>query len=187
VPDDKIIAMVAELHARREISELLHRYCRAVDRKDFELVRSVYHPDAYDEHGDYQGGVDGLIEYMRERQAAIDQTMHLLGSSSIELDLGEDRAFGETYYTLHMRRARNDDDTPPQRITIGARYLDKFERRNEQWRIARRVCTYEWWNEETCPGERRLEPHWAQAKPSREDLVYTIDRGFDQPISADTA
>lgn len=33
---------------------------------DLDLIRSCYHPDAIDDHGDYVGGVDGFIEYARE-------------------------------------------------------------------------------------------------------------------------
>ena len=46
---------VEELIARQEITDVLHRYCRAVDRRDPDLLRSVYHPDATDDHGVYAG------------------------------------------------------------------------------------------------------------------------------------
>jgi hypothetical protein len=32
-----------ELVAKQEISEPLHRYCRGIDRFDWDLVRSCYH------------------------------------------------------------------------------------------------------------------------------------------------
>ena len=28
------------------------RYCRAIDRRDFELLRACSHPDGIDDHGD---------------------------------------------------------------------------------------------------------------------------------------
>ena len=46
---------------RREIEDCLLRYVRGVDRKNWELVRAAYHPDAHDDHGNYQGGIDGFI------------------------------------------------------------------------------------------------------------------------------
>ena len=45
-----------ELVAKQEISELLHRYCRGIDRFDRDLVRSCYHDDADDDHGIFRGG-----------------------------------------------------------------------------------------------------------------------------------
>jgi len=39
-----------ELVARNAITEVLYRYCRGVDRRDWELLRSCYHPEAQDDH-----------------------------------------------------------------------------------------------------------------------------------------
>jgi hypothetical protein len=36
---------------RDAIENLLGLYCRAIDRLDLELLESVYHPDAVDDHG----------------------------------------------------------------------------------------------------------------------------------------
>ena len=45
-----------ELSAYIEIKQVLYMYCRGVDRGDAELIRSVYHPDAIDEHGPFWQG-----------------------------------------------------------------------------------------------------------------------------------
>jgi hypothetical protein len=42
---------------KQDIYETLCRYARGVDRGDWDLVRSTYHEDAYDSHGDYQGDI----------------------------------------------------------------------------------------------------------------------------------
>jgi len=36
---------------REAIENLLGLYCRAIDRLDVELLKSVYHPDGIDDHG----------------------------------------------------------------------------------------------------------------------------------------
>ena len=46
------------LRDRHEIQECLFRYVRGVDRRNWDLVRSAYHPDAYDDHGNYKGNID---------------------------------------------------------------------------------------------------------------------------------
>ena len=43
------------LIAKQEITDVVYRYARGIDRLDFELVRSCYHPDAYDDHGAFKG------------------------------------------------------------------------------------------------------------------------------------
>jgi hypothetical protein len=60
------------------IQDVLYRYARGVDRRDWELVRSVYHPDATDDHGGYRGGVDGLLDYLRARHEHIEQSLHVI-------------------------------------------------------------------------------------------------------------
>ena len=50
-----IEAIVRELHDKQSIREVLTRYCRAVDRMDRDLLISVYHPDAVDDHGFFVG------------------------------------------------------------------------------------------------------------------------------------
>ena len=50
---------IQELIDRKEIYEVLVRYCQGVDRGDVELLKSVYHEDAQDDHGMFKGkGVD---------------------------------------------------------------------------------------------------------------------------------
>jgi hypothetical protein len=159
---------VAEQRDRLEIEAVLARYFQGVDRKDFELLRSAYHEDAEDYHGFYNGDVDGLIEVLRTRHETVPQSMHMLGQCAIELD--GDRAFGETY-AIVMQRV---DDESPRRITIGCRYVDRFERRDGEWRIAKHVVAYEFWQEQSCVVERAFEPAWTVAQRSREDALYRI-------------
>ena len=41
-----------ELLDRAELTDLVMRYSRGVDRRDFALIRSTYHDDAIDDHGE---------------------------------------------------------------------------------------------------------------------------------------
>jgi len=52
---------ISEIIARVEIADVLHTYAHGADRCDWALVRSCYRPDAYDDHGLYAGGLDGLM------------------------------------------------------------------------------------------------------------------------------
>ena len=45
-----------------QIYEVVCRYARGVDRGDEAMVRSTYHVDAYDDHVDYRGDIDGFIK-----------------------------------------------------------------------------------------------------------------------------
>jgi hypothetical protein len=39
----------------RDIENIITLYCRAIDRLDIELLKSVYHEDARDEHANFSG------------------------------------------------------------------------------------------------------------------------------------
>jgi len=125
----------------RAIRRLLLDYCRGIDRCDAELVASVYHPDATDDHGAFKGlGVD-FAAYATDRlRAGCEATVHFLGDSLIDFH-GPDRAVVETYVSAQHRRR---DDAGPFLEWFGGRYVDRVERRHGRWAIADRVCIREW-------------------------------------------
>jgi len=161
---------VEELLAQQEIRDVLARFCRGVDRGDVELVRSCYHADAYDDHGSYKGDVDGLCEAVHALVRHTVRTQHTLGQTLVELD-GE-AATAESYVTAHHRLPARDG-RPESDLFVGARYLDRFERREGEWRIARRGVVHSW--------SRRVEaaPPWPGA-----DAILQSGRGVDDPLQA---
>ena len=86
---------LARLLDQQEIRDVYCRYCRGIDRRQFDLVRSCYHPDATDQHGEYVGDVDGFIEHVQQTSTRFDRTMHFLGNILVEVD--GDWARGEAY------------------------------------------------------------------------------------------
>lgn len=127
-------AQVRELVDRQEILDCLHRYCRGVDRFDREAVRSAYHEDAVDDHGEYVGDVEGFIDWAfdyHERHQL--RTLHALHNHLCEIE--GDTAHAETYFTFHSVNR----EAPHQTSTSG-RYIDRLERRDGRWGIVRRIC-----------------------------------------------
>ena len=134
---------------RAQITDTIYRYCRAIDRYDYEALREVYHPDAIDSHGLYIGGLDGLIEWVRERHKAISFSMHIVTNILIEF-AGPDAAVVETYYLVsqHYPAANDGAAKVPSQgqskagvamdLTGCGRYVDQFSRRNGVWRIQHR-------------------------------------------------
>jgi ketosteroid isomerase-like protein len=127
---------VQEQKDRHEIHEALLRYTRGIDRHDRELMLSAYWPDAYDEHGVAEGlaadFVDWAIGWHGEYQT---KHHHVIANHTVELD--GDTAHGETYYIFWGENR----EAPPQ-LSFG-RYVDRFEKRDGEWRIAHRVCVNE--------------------------------------------
>ncbi len=132
---------VSTLLDKREIEEVVLRYCRGIDRRDFDLVRACYHVDARDHHGSFSGGVEEYIDWVDRLTSRYRWTMHLVGNMLIDLADASDRAACETYgVSLH----RSDDDRPQLNLATGFRYLDRFERREGAWKIAERTAIGEW-------------------------------------------
>src|SRR3546814_5012553 len=57
-------ALLDELASRARISDILLLYCRALDRCDVELMKSLYWEDAVDNHGVFNGGAAAFAEYI---------------------------------------------------------------------------------------------------------------------------
>ena len=120
--------------ARSEIRDVLARYVRGVDRLDAELIRSCYHPDAYEVHRIFNGNGHEFATW-RARQTF--RSHHVLSESAIKFD--GDRAFVET---PHSAVVHVDIATPEHTGILEARssgwYLDVFTREQEQWLIKHR-------------------------------------------------
>ena len=135
-----------ELIARLEIEDVLCRYARGVDRRDWALVKECYHPDAIDQHGEFVGDPDAFIEWVSERHASVPFSMHFLGNCLFEFE-SPDLAIVETYFIALQRRttAAASPDCKPTGTDyeVFARYCDRFERREGAWRIAARQVVYD--------------------------------------------
>ncbi len=134
--DQELRKSMEEIVHKEAIRDVIYKWCRAADRNDVELMRQMYHPDAVDMHGGIvSGAASNFIETdMAERVKGMLVPHHLIGNILIELD--GDRAKVETYccdsITFELEDGRYD--------MIGwGRYLDRFERRNGEWKIAYRI------------------------------------------------
>ena len=127
----------------REIRDVLLRYARGIDRLELDLVRECYHPDATDDHGAFRGGVDDFLTWIGRLLPRYGVTMHLLVNTLVEFDPDDDDlARVETYGVAEHQTPGGPAEL---NLTIGFRYLDRFERGDPGgWRIADRLCTTEW-------------------------------------------
>ncbi|GGC18160.1 hypothetical protein GCM10011371_02100 [Novosphingobium marinum] len=117
---------------REEIYEVLTRYCRGVDRCDAELLKSVYHDDATDDHGMFKGLGHDFAEWIVAWELEnLRMGQHLIGN--FRCDLQGDVAWTETYCISFS------EDHEGRNATVYNRYVDRFERRGGEWKIADRT------------------------------------------------
>ena len=125
---------------REAIREAVFRYCRGIDRVDEDALRASYWPDATDSHGAYRGSATGFIEIALPKLRESGRMIHHVGNLSIELR-GHQAAV-ETYF-LAWQRDRSADGMAQETFLAG-RYVDRFEKRGDEWRVAARVVVYDW-------------------------------------------
>ena len=128
---------VEEISDRIQIDDLLIRYTVAIDEKDWELLDTVYTPDAhvdYTESGGIKGEYPEVRAWLAKALAPFTMTQHLVSNSVVELDGDEARA-----RTMVFNPMGTDDGKGGLRIFyVGGWYRDKLVRTEAGWRIAER-------------------------------------------------
>ena len=161
---------LATLVARQCIADVIYQYARGIDRMDWTLVRDCYHPDAYDDHGAFAGTVDEFIEAAQAFLPRWTATQHFMGNMLIEVDGQVARA--ETYAVAYHRRedaAGNGKDD-----IMGIRYVDRFEQRDGEWRIAHRVVATEWRRVDPVSGARGRGEIGVWGSRDEKDVLHWI-------------
>jgi hypothetical protein len=179
---------------RIAIQETLYRYARGIDRRNWDFLASAFHPGASLHQGDFKGSIEEMIESVKLRHAAIEQSAHLMANILIEFD-GPDGAVVETYYLAYLRNDALPAIVRTALIGGGApesgkidmrslgRYIDRFERRDGHWRIAKRVCIAETLSGTAVPDGSPLSTNWALASRDPDDALWVMraEFGLDGP------
>jgi hypothetical protein len=125
---------IEDVIAESEIKDVHLRYCRANDRRDEELMRSCFHADAVIELHEPLD-VESFIGMGRMVLGMFSVTWHNTGNQLVEVK--GDAAWAE-HYTTSSHRTPADDKGPERDFIVFGRYVDRFEKRDGEWRIAKR-------------------------------------------------
>jgi len=175
---------------RIEIQDALLRWCRAVDRLDLDGIRGVFHEDATDNHGQLFD-VDGLVAWVRERHKTISVSMHRISNILIEF-AGPDLALVESYANVYQCYPPGGQAALAQltgegegNLDVGkvllapGRYVDRFERRKERWKIAARTVIFESSLVLDMPSEAPVGgPNWVRGRRDGDDFLFTERRSL---------
>lgn len=171
-----------EVAAKQAITEVLYRYCRAMDRMDAELALSCWHEGGTDDHGPlFVGTAAGFIEWLWPVHAEMVLTRHTVTNPLITVR--GDTAVSECYVNVTIRVERADQLLD---LLGGGRYLDTFDRREGTWAIRHRTYVSEWNRVEPVlhtqadfdpPLVPRNNPDAVRHLPRRDrsDLSYRLD------------
>ncbi len=178
------LKLIRETADRQKITEKLFLYCRACDRLDLKLMETIFWPDAIAHHGTYSGPADGFWRGALFFLSRIEAALHYASNVIVEVD--GDIGYQEALFTAWHRVQKGEfapasfSESPYVGDMVGAddvvfdgfpghdvnkdedavfcgRYVNKFERRGDEWRIIDHICFVEW-------------EHWREAS-ERSDLA----------------
>ena len=163
---------IARFKDRQAIYDCLMRYCRGVDRLDVELLKSAYHEDATDDHGIFNGNAWEFAEFIGPFDASIGvrQQTHRVDHALIEFT-GPDSAVVESYNLTFIDA---EAEGGMAAAMVGGRYLDRFERRDGDWKIAHRLYVMDWNRNEqsTVDWHGSFFKDLARGRPDDQDASY---------------
>lgn len=132
---------LATLVDKEDIRELVLLYSRGVDRKDGQLLRTLYTADATDTHGDtFDGPANNYVDFLEQafpfmRYSGHHVCNHLI---SVDGDDGEGEVYALAYHAIPDGKGGWMEDF------MAVRYLDRYRREHDgRWRFAKRVVTYD--------------------------------------------
>lgn len=133
---------MADLADRAAISDVLDDYALGIDTRDFDLVASLFTPDAhldYTSSGGPAASRDEVVEWLRASLPAVAMTQHLLTNRRIRVD-------GDTasVRTELLNPLLFDGEAGTELLLMGGRYDDQFVRVDTRWLIAHRVHVSTW-------------------------------------------
>ena len=168
-----------ELLIKQEISDVMMRYCRGVNRLQMDLVRACFHPDAWEDHGAYRGPANVFLNGLEAGLRSFDRTFHFVGNQLVEIE--GNRAAHEAYF-ISLNRLKAGADGVQKDVMFGGRYVGVLESRDGgPWLIAERTVIQDW---------HRIEPvteQWPAAMAflpgvaGPDDLVFhLLDKGRER-------
>ncbi len=142
--------MTGTLEDRAAIQDILAAYAHAIDRRRWGMMDRVFHEDAQFGFGVISGDWRGFVEQARTVIDPCLATQHQLGQTLYNFEDGS-VCHTETYMTAmhtvpagYPNEIAFEDKGEIYSVVIAGRYIDRFEKRDGEWRIAQRTGVYDW-------------------------------------------
>jgi ketosteroid isomerase-like protein len=175
-------AQIQALLDKEDCRELVRNYARGLDRCDAEMMKRSFHPDAlFEQVGHFNGNAHEFCDFAANLLKTLGPQQHMAGQHIVELH--GDTAYGECY-GLSFHRLNTPQGESVDSL-LGARLLDRYERRDDVWKIAHRRTIVEWnldvpTNETMGAGglgETELKDEH-RGRKDREDPIYQWFKGL---------
>lgn len=165
--DQKALAI---LIAKDEIRELAMLYSRGVDRKDVELLKTLYTKDGTDNHGKhFNGAASDYIKFLEKAFPHMPMSAHSICNHliSVDCDQGEGEVYALAYHLMPDGKGGSLEDF------MIVRYIDRYRKENGRWLFASRVVAFDHRSARPIPTPQELVPTGA-ADPSYKALISRL-------------
>lgn len=159
-----------QLSAQREIESRLLSYTRGIDRLDAELVAAGFHPGAVlIGYAAEPMTIETFVEFVIPRlRSGFSATQHRVSNLATEFRR-DDLAILESYVLAFHVQPVNPG--PDRLHTFNGRYVDRFELRNDEWKIVERQLRVDWSKVEQLT-ETMGDDKWIPSARDRTDAIY---------------
>lgn len=131
-------AELRRISDRLAVEDLLFRYSRAIDTRNFDLLDEVFTPDGvadYTSSGGIRGTLAEVKEWLGAALGVFTVVQHLI--TNVAVDFAGDEARSTCYMINPLGYPAEGDKT--EMIFCGGLYHDQLVRTAEGWRIRERV------------------------------------------------
>ena len=145
---------------QQAIQQVLYSHSRGLDRLDAKTIAAAYWPEAEVDYGAYKGPAQdfaGLVVAALEGQYEL--TQHMLGNSLIQLE-GDFARVESCVSACHLLMGAGEE------LMFSGRYLDRLDKRGQQWKISHRQVVMDWSRRLPVSDERDGDAFAALAKGS---------------------
>ena len=180
---------IQRLLDKEDIRDAMLRYARGVDRRDWDAVRDTFHPDGTDHHAEFQGTRDEFIDWIRVKHDQVPKSTHFLGNMLIEFASDTVAVVESNFFAVLELSAESEghrklllgDADPGEidgriRIDVLGRYLDRFEKRNGEWKTARRQVAFDSTHARPNIGSYDEKTIWVLGTRDSSDPIYALRR-----------
>ena len=136
---------LTRLDDRLAVTDLLVRYATAIDTRRWDLLDSVFTPDArldYRSAGGVEGPYPEVRAWLEQVLPMFEVTQHLVMNTAVEFEPDQVRARARTAF-LNPNQLTVEGE--PWTFVVGGNYHDRLVKAEAGWRIATRVEETLWW------------------------------------------
>lgn len=121
-----------QLLLKDQIQERLFLYCKAIDQKEWDLLRSCFTDDHVHIHGSFESDANEFVEYAGGALGKYAFTQHSLSNIIIDISSDGKSANSECNFSA-MHRAHHSDEIPTMDMLVQGQYRDRLIFSNGLW------------------------------------------------------